>query len=142
MRQLSRFSTLLLAAALGLGAAGAAQAQSGLPPIQQQGTVSFVTGGVGLDESTALKQAAPQWPLELRFTGKHAEFIAGVKVTIANARGTLLQTVAQGPYLLVKLPEGAYTVKAEYNGNVETRTVTVSVPGAAKEAFTWEAAAS
>lgn len=41
----------------------------GLPQIQHQGSIDYVSGGVGLDESTALKQAARTWPLALRFTG-------------------------------------------------------------------------
>jgi hypothetical protein len=41
----------------------------GLPQIQQQGDVSYTSGGVGLDESHALRAAEHSWPLSLRFTG-------------------------------------------------------------------------
>src|SRR5215469_4507634 len=51
----------------------------GLPQVQQQGGVEFVSGGVGLDESKALQAARSQWPLSLRFTGSNAEYLADVR---------------------------------------------------------------
>ena len=36
---------------------------SSLPPIQSQGQTEFVTGGVGRDESEAMKKEGRAWPL-------------------------------------------------------------------------------
>ena len=38
---------------------------SSLPPIQSQGQTEFVTGGVGRDESEAMKKEGRAWPLLL-----------------------------------------------------------------------------
>lgn len=42
---------------------------AGLPRIQQQGDVFYVSGGVGQDESTALERARSHWPLSMQFIG-------------------------------------------------------------------------
>ena len=117
-RNQRRIVAAALCAALTLGLAGGAYAQAsdvaggtttdessagnanggGLPQIQQQGDVSFVSGGVGLDESKALQQAQSQWPLSLRFTGPGSDFLADVHVRVVDAHGAeVLSTASRGP---------------------------------------------
>ncbi|EEA04644.1 conserved hypothetical protein [Burkholderia sp. H160] len=149
-RNAPRIASTLLAAAFVLVQAGGAVAQTaapaaaspaaaseihrtGMPPTQQQGDISFVTGGVGRDESTALRQARRQWPLSLQFTGPGASYVADVQVQIAKAGGTtVLDTTTKGPYLLVRLPQGRYTVTATYSGVTRKETVHVRGNGSAR----------
>jgi hypothetical protein len=147
-----------LCAALTLGLAGGAYAQAsgttggsttdqtsagntnggGLPQIQQQGDVSYVSGGVGLDESKALQHAQSQWPLSLRFTGPGSDFLADVHVRVVDAHGSdVLKADSRGPYMLVKLRPGRYTVHAQYKDRDQTKPVTVPAKGTAKAAFYW-----
>jgi hypothetical protein len=110
----------------------------GLPQIQQQGDVSFTSGGVGLDESHALRAAEHSWPLSLRFTGPGSDYLADVRVKISDAHsGDVLDTTSRGPYMLVKLRPGRYTVQASYKDDAQTKTVTVPAKGTAKAAFYW-----
>ncbi|WP_179403474.1 carboxypeptidase-like regulatory domain-containing protein [Burkholderia guangdongensis] len=144
MQQQRIVSRFAIAAALAIGivgVAGGAYAQSnGLPPVHQQGAVSFTSGGVGQDESTAFQRSESAWPLALRFTGAGGEFLADVHVHITDTNGTdVLKTDARGPYMLVKLPAGHYTVHASYQGKEDARTVTVPAKGGVKAAFTWTA---
>jgi hypothetical protein len=154
-------ASAVFAAALALGFAGTAAAQqnngggtvggsstddtsagnvngTGMPQIQQQGDVSFVSGGVGQDESKALQRAEHHWPLALRFTGRGGEFLADVRVQIANGHGdNLLEATSRGPYMLVKLPPGHYTVHASHAGVEKTSAVTVGEGGSAHASFNW-----
>ena len=153
-----RIVAAAVCAALTLGLAGGANAQAsdvtggtttdessagnanggGLPQIQHQGDVSFVSGGVGLDESKALQQAQSHWPLSLRFTGPSSEFLADVKVRVVDAQNNeVLNTSSRGPYMLVKLHPGHYTVHAQYKDHDESKAVTVTGNGSAKLAFYW-----
>ncbi|MEX3763578.1 carboxypeptidase regulatory-like domain-containing protein [Paraburkholderia phenoliruptrix] len=110
----------------------------GLPQIQQQGDVSFVSGGVGLDESKALQQAQSQWPLSLRFTGPGSDYLADVHVRIVDVHnGEVLSTTSRGPYMLVKLRPGRYTVHASYKDRDQSKSLTVPAKGTAKAAFYW-----
>ncbi|MBS6359598.1 carboxypeptidase regulatory-like domain-containing protein [Burkholderia sp.] len=135
-RIVSRFA---IAAALAAGIAAGAHAQSdGLPATHQQGDVTYVSGGVGQDESTAFQRAESAWPLALRFTGAGGEFLADVHVRIVDAKGAeVLKTDTRGPYMLVKLMPGRYTVQASYQGKDQTRAVAVPAKGGAKAAFVW-----
>jgi hypothetical protein len=110
----------------------------GLPQIQQQGDVSYTSGGVGLDESHALLREQAHWPLSLRFTGPTADYLSGVNVRIVGGKGgEVLSTESMGPYMLVKLPPGSYTVYAKYKDQEKKQAVTVAGPGKAKAAFHW-----
>lgn len=154
-----RIVAAAVSAVLALGLAGGAYAQpasdiaggnttdqtsagnangGGMPQIQHQGNVSFVSGGVGLDESTALRQAESQWPLSLRFTGPGSDFLADVRVRVVDAHDSdVLSATSRGPYMLVKLRPGRYTVHAQYKDSEQSRSVTVPAKGSAKAAFYW-----
>ncbi|PMS17439.1 hypothetical protein C0Z18_20340 [Trinickia dabaoshanensis] len=110
----------------------------GMPQIQHDGDISYVSGGVGTDESAALKSAARQWPLAMRFTGPGADYLADVHVRIVGAHDTdVLKADARGPYMLVKLPPGRYTVHARYKDDDQTRQVTVASKPGARADFHW-----
>ncbi len=132
-------SAAFLTTALALGA-GSASAQttddSALPAAAQQGDVQFLSGGVGQDESKAIKKAAAHWPLSLEFIGGDKNFVSDVAVTISDAKGThLLETSAQGPYMLVRIKPGHYTVRASYAGHDVSRAVDVGAQGHARARF-------
>jgi len=113
-----------------------------LPAIHQAGPVTYLSGGVGLDESQAIKQAMPDYPLVLEFSGKTQygnEYLAAVPVTIVDAHDkTVLQTAANGPFLLARLPAGRYTVAATYQDKTERRTIDVTPHGHVREFFLWQ----
>ncbi|MCP3707894.1 carboxypeptidase-like regulatory domain-containing protein [Paraburkholderia sp. CNPSo 3274] len=151
----------ILAATLALGYAGGAAAQQaeasgtvggsttdntsagntnggGMPQVQQQGDVSYVSGGVGLDESKALLSAERQWPLALRFTQRSGEYVADVRVQITDSHGaSVLDTTSRGPYMLVKVRPGRYSVHVSHAGVDKTSAVTVGANGSARAAFIW-----
>lgn len=111
---------------------------AGMPQVQHQGDVAYVSGGVGIDESTALKSAARSWPLALRFTGPGADYLADVHVRIVGPQDAeLLKVDSRGPYMLVKLPPGRYTVHARYKDEDQTRQVNVGKTPGARADFHW-----
>ena len=129
---------------LGLGASGSAFAQTddsgtartGMPAVQQAGGISYVTGGVGLDESHALRADAPRWPLELLFAGPTSDYLSDVQVNITSGNGSVFEAKADGPFMLVKLPPGDYVVHASYKGQEKTHPVKIG-GGHQKADFRW-----
>jgi hypothetical protein len=102
---------------------------------------SFVNGGIGKEEADALRAEAADYPLELVFT-RHAdnrdEFIAEVHLTIRDRDGqVIVEQARQGPIFLARLPDGTYTVTAEYRGETQTRRVAVADGRHAKLALVW-----
>ena len=130
----------IVAGALGL--AGAAFATDELPPLQTFGSVSYITGGIGVDESTALKAAEKDFTLSLLFAQtKRGEYLSAVKVSIKDQSGkTVLETVSDGPLLLAKLPAGAYKVSAEHEGQALVKTLRVAAKGVTRASFVWQPA--
>jgi hypothetical protein len=129
--------------ALALGLAGTALTAGDLPPIRTFGSVSYVTGGIGLDESDAIKAAEKDFSLSLLFAQtRRGEFVSDVKVNIKDKAGkTVLEALSDGPMLLARLPAGAYTVSADYDGKTLVRKVNVDAKGVARAGFVWQPAA-
>lgn len=102
-----------------------------MPPIQTYGTTQFISGGIGVDECSALRAEACHWPLQLMFsevqTGTTVgAWVSDVDVKITDKDGNaVLSIITEGPLLLVKLPAGSYTLTANYQGKVAKRTLTI-----------------
>jgi opacity protein-like surface antigen len=123
-------------------ASAGAFAQSAMPPEQTQGNVRYVTGGIGKDESEAMKAAESTYSISLVFAvqrdGK-ADYLANVPVTIRDTSGnTVFSLSNDGPYLLVKLPAGSYDVSASHDGQVKSQHVTVGPAGRADHRLTFD----
>ena len=95
--------------ALGLAASGTAQAQP-MPQMQSAGAVQYRCGGIGVDESNAMRAAMKDYPLALLFAASGGDYLADIQVQISGANDASF--TAGGPVCLLKLPEGRYTVKA------------------------------
>jgi len=73
---------------------------------------------------------------------KRGEFVSDVKVSIKDKAGkTVLEALSDGPMLLARLPAGAYTVSADYDGKTLVRKVNVDAKGVARAGFVWQPAA-
>lgn len=124
------------------GALGANIAYAQLPPSQHYNQIEYVSGGIGIDESTAFKQAMPQYPLALTFASSIAEpgaYVADVQVVIRNEKGdTVLQAQSNGPYFLARLPAGEYKIAATYKGKTITHSAKVDAKGSTRAMFEWQ----
>lgn len=114
---------LFLACAVA-AAAGVAHAQ--MPPMRVEGAGSYVCGGIGTDESIALRAAMKDHPLSLLFARADGAYLADVSVVIQRAgEAPALSLRAGGPVCLVDLPAGRYTVEATAGGVSKRQDVTL-----------------
>jgi hypothetical protein len=138
-----QLTTGAMAAALCMVTNAWAAMDADLPPEQTQGKVTYLSGGIGLDQQAAMKQAANEYPLELEFLesgGPYAVFAADVQVTITDRTGkVVLDARSNGPFMLARLPDGQYTISAENTGRVETRRVIVERGKHRTVVFEWKA---
>ena len=103
-----------------------AMAQTAPEKVSTQNGVSFISGGIGMDSEERLKAREKEFNLKLVFTLVEGNYVADVGVTIKNAAGkTMVEHVADGPFFMAKLPAGAYSVTAAYEGKTQTRKVSV-----------------
>jgi len=94
-----------------------------------QGDISFIAGGIGEEESIAMKLMSKKWPLSIEFSeyldGKDL-WIAQVYLRILDAnRKTLFDTTIDGPMFLGKLPAGYYELLATYQGVTQSRKIKI-----------------
>ena len=143
MKRLSLVTTGIVIFSLLMAPLAFAALPRALPPEQTQGGVTYVSGGIGQEESQAFEAVAAQYPLALEFAIKHApraEYTANVHVVVTDAQGTrVLDTHSDGPFLLAKLPTGRYTVTAERHQQTLTRTVHVATHKPTHVRFLWAA---
>jgi hypothetical protein len=123
---------------------GAAQEEMvSLPPVQSQGQAEFLTGGVGKDESDAISRAAGAWPLVLELSQSlppRAEYISDVQITIKDKSGnTVLDMTSEGPYVLVKLPAGKYSLDATYESKTLHRDISLEKGRSKRLSLMWPA---
>jgi hypothetical protein len=122
---------LLGLAVLGAFAAAAHADEGTLPAERSQGSVTYLSGGIGKDESDAMKQAASRYSLAIEMSsGPRGEYLADVKIDIRDPRGaSVLSATSDGPMLLANLAPGHYTINATRNGQTQQRNIVVG-PGA------------
>lgn len=87
----NRYSTLsaaVLCAAL-LSATGA-HAQH--PALQKAGDLQYVCGGIGIDESTAMRAAMKDYPLSLLFATRSGDYLAKIQVVIEGRKARKLDS--------------------------------------------------
>lgn len=119
---------------------GASLAQ--LPPSKSQGDTTFTTGGIGSDESSAMFAAAKKWSLliemsEIDGSGRGV-WIAGINIRVLNAKQqSILETVCDGPLMLLNAPPGQYTVEASYQGKLLKRSVVIKEGNPQKLSLFW-----
>jgi len=113
-----------------------------LPPSKAQGNITFITGGIGSDESSAIFAAAKKWPLliemsEIDSSGRGV-WIAGVDIRVLNAKQQiLLETVCDSPLMLLNAPSGQYTVEASYQGRLLKRGIVLKEGDPQKLTLFW-----
>jgi len=116
----------LAGAAIALAACLALPVQAATTPQQQNG-IGYVNGGVGQEEQTAMRAQRADFNLLLTFATKESgAFRSDVQLDIADARGTVLLSVANtGPMFYAKLAPGTYRISAAAEGKTFKRTVQV-----------------
>jgi hypothetical protein len=125
-----------MVAALFAMAGAATAAELGVLPVTESvggyrgNELAYINGGVTRDEADALRNAAPNFPLQLVFTRQGEagaeEFVADAALAIFDERGNRVAALdGQGPIFLARVPDGRYVIVAEREGQRQTRKVEV-----------------
>lgn len=123
-------SAAICAAALTANAKTLQEDADGLPYNEIERTddgIEYVAGGIGVEAQERFNRVARErFNLKLVFSLNEGNYIADVNVAVKDSRGrTVVEEMADGPYLLAKIPPGRYTVTATYDGKTVTRTMQV-----------------
>jgi len=134
MKPIRGLTKKLTAYSLAAFLAGSLAAVSGVSAsddavVQTAGSVTYVSGGVGTESIDRLNALAADFNLKLVFALSSGEYVSGVRVAIADAKGTtVLEATSDGPWFLARLPNGNYQVVATHADKALKRPVSVG-PG-------------
>lgn len=80
------------------------------------GGIKYLNGGFGIEERDSMPT---DFPLKIVFATDRGHYLSGVDVTILNSSGnTVFELRADdGPWLLVDLKAGRYSLEAVHNGH-------------------------
>jgi hypothetical protein len=113
-----------------------------VPEAQRSQGVSYITGGVGEEESTAILAEAKQWPLLLELSqleNGRGVWIFGSQIKITNTKGAMIfDAKADGPYMLVNLDAGDYVIQASYQGVEQKRAISIKAGQPQKISIFWK----
>lgn len=127
-------SIIVLASVSTSGMAGSMYGQS------LEAGVPFVVGGIGTDARTEMNQLSPRYRLRVTNSTRAGELITDVRVRLRDANGRIvLDTVANGPILLADPLPGAYSLESEFEGQNQTRKLTISNSGQTEVLSNWQA---
>ena len=100
--------------------------------------VTFVSGGVSEEAVDRLRAMERDFNLKMVFALNNGEYAADVKVQVVDpSNRVVLDVLAEGPWLLAKLPAGSYQVNATYGRGTERRTVAVAPASLRTLDFRW-----
>lgn len=87
---------------------------------QQQNGITYLCGGIGLDESRAI-QLVKGYNLHMIFSvGPQNQYTSDIDVAIQNLQGRSVLNLNQvGPFVYVQLPAGKYQVVTTRNGHAQ-----------------------
>jgi len=100
-----------------------------LPAPQHFGTVTVLNGGADLDQAERLRQMAQQYPLRVVFSVRSGDYAVADEFVILRDGQPVAEVPSAGPWLLVDLPPGRYTLQATFEGQLSERAFTVSRQG-------------
>lgn len=113
-----------------------------IPDTQYSQGISYISGGVGEEESQAILAEAKQWPVLLELSqlenGRGA-WIFGAKIKILNSKNQVIfDAQADGPYILINLATGQYQIEASYQGVVQKKSLSIQASAPQKLAIFWK----
>lgn len=110
------------------------------PTPQQQNGITYVNGGVGQEEQSAMRAQRSDYNLQLTFaTNQTGAYRSDVQLDITDAKGNNLVSAANtGPMFFAKLPPGTYHISAAAEGKTFKRTVKIGARGGKEMVLHWE----
>ena len=112
------------------------------PDTQSSEGISYISGGVGQEESTAILAEAKHWPLMLELSqleNGRGVWIFGALIKVSNSNKKMVfQAQADGPYILINLSPGQYLIDATYGGITQMRAVMIKVDQSQKLSIFWK----
>ena len=113
-----------------------------IPDTKYSQGISYITGGVGQNETDAILAEAKEWPVMLELSqiqNGRGVWIAGVSIKAMDAKKQLIfDALADGPYMLINFVPGDYVLEANYQGVIQKRALSIKANSSQKISLFWK----
>jgi len=123
-------ASLGLCAALSATAAPAVVEVVAPPEPQQYNNLQVINGGASFEEVAAIKRIAPQYKLRVEISGRGGDWYVADRLRVVKGDQIVAEIPDAGPWLLMDVPPGQYTLEGEFEGHLVKHNVTVAANGA------------
>jgi len=102
---------------------------SAAPSPQAYGRVEAINGGVDSDQAMAIKHMAPQYKLRIEMSGRGGEYEVADDLKLLQRDEVIAEIPDAGPWVLLNVPAGRYTLQGQFGEHRMQRDVTVAAAG-------------
>ena len=99
------------------------------PPQKYYAAIEVVNGGADLDEAKAIERIAAQYPLRVEISGRGGAYYVTDHLTLMQRDSVVADIPDAGPWVLMNVPAGRYTLVGDFGGTQLRRNVTVADSG-------------
>jgi hypothetical protein len=114
-----------------------AWADDNLLEVQEQGGVSYITGGIGKEESDALRATQTSYNLRIMNADKAGHFSGDTRIIIIDLQQNVLLDADSGPMFYTNLPKGRYIVEGYSGQQVKKQSITITNGKPTRVRFMW-----
>ena len=108
-----------------------------LPDVQQEGNITYITGGIGDDEKMALEAVRVNYNFQLLSAYTTGEYTGDTHITLSDMNGNYVMDSDAGPLFYAQLPVGRYEVEATSGGEIKKQIVTIRRGKTSSVTFRW-----
>jgi hypothetical protein len=106
---------------------------------KKQGTIRYISGGIGDDEKDELASRAKDYNLKIMTAQrKTGIFLSDCRVVLRRSEAVVLDTVMEGPQLLARLEAGNYRAAVSCEGKEQQRPFAIGPRGQASLFLYWD----
>ena len=100
--------------------------ETSVPPRPQSyAGVQVINGGVDLDQADAIKRIQSRYPLRVEISGRGGAYYVADRLKLLQGGDVVAEIPDAGPWLLMDVPPGRYTLVGDFGNTEVRRDVTV-----------------
>jgi len=105
---------------------------------QKEGSITYITGGIGDEEREVLKSVKNDYNLSIMSAGTSGAFVGDTHIVIHDRTGQEVLNTDAGPLFYAKLPAGRYIVEGTSEGQTRKQAINVASHQPAHVHFSWK----
>ena len=100
------------------------------PEAQTYGGIQVINGGADLDQADAIKRIQSRYALRVEISGRGGNYYVADNLKLLQGSDVVAEIPNAGPWLLMDVPPGRYTLVGDFGSTEVRRDVTVTNSGA------------